>query len=578
MRTIIALFAILVTPIICSGGSPKLARDLDKFEPGSTVDVIVQFATPPRKTQHEQVKKRGGHLKTEFGVLPAALYSISATTVGDLADDPDVVYISPDREVRATLDYGNPTVGAPLAAEYGWDGTGVGVAVIDSGILPPRDLQDTSSNQSNVSRIVYSKSFVPKVSNSTDQYGHGTHVAGIIAGNGYASTGSPYFKTFRGVAPRAKLINLRVLDSQGSGKDSTVISAIDEAIRLKNTYNIRVINLSLGRPVFESYKKDPLCQAVERAWKAGIVVVVSAGNEGRNQSRGTDGYASITSPGNDPLVITVGAMKHMNTSYPSDDLIASYSSKGPTLIDHVVKPDLVAPGNRLISLVASKSIISSNFSVNKIPYSYYQTTSSKSYSGDYYRLSGTSMAAPMVSGTVAAMLQRDWSLTNETVKARLMLTASKAFPMYSTAVDPVTSVQYASQYDIYTVGAGYLDTWAALNCLDIVPPGSTTASPTAVFDAATNTVRVVNTDTALWGKAAVWGTAELFGTAAVWGTTVFVDGHAAVWGTSALWGSAAVWGTAGVAGNAAIWGSGAIWGTGSNALTGSMSRLINGEN
>src|SRR5208282_1418967 len=125
---------------------------------------------------------------------------------------------------------------------------------------------------------------------------------------------------------------------------------IQTAIQLKATYNIRVINLSLGRPVFESYTVDPLCQAVEAAYKAGIVVVVAAGNDGRDNSEGTNGYATITAPGNDPYVITVGAMKSMGTPTRADDLIATYSSKGPTAIDHIVKPDIVAPGNLQVSL------------------------------------------------------------------------------------------------------------------------------------------------------------------------------------------------------------------------------------
>src|SRR5207248_1772535 len=213
-------------------------------------------------------------------------------------------------------------------------------------------------------------------------------------GNGAASTGVPYFKTFRGVAPTANLINLRVLDGNGAGTDSAVIAAVNAAIQLKSKYNIRVINLSLGRPVYESYSLDPLCQAVEKAWNAGIVVVVAAGNQGRNQTQSTDGYATITAPGNDPLVITVGAMKTMATLTRADDLIASYSSKGPTLIDHVVKPDIVAPGNRIISLETSKSVILANSGVNLIPFSYYQNPANKGNSPDYYRLSGTSMAGP----------------------------------------------------------------------------------------------------------------------------------------------------------------------------------------
>src|SRR5207342_982645 len=114
-----------------------------------------------------------------------------------------------------------------------------------------------------------------------------------------------YTHTFRGIAPKANLINLRVLDASGSGTDSAVIAAIGQAISLKNQYNIRVINLSLGRPVFESYTKDPLCQAVEKAWAAGIVVVAAAGNSGRDDSLGTQGYGTISAPGNDPYVITV---------------------------------------------------------------------------------------------------------------------------------------------------------------------------------------------------------------------------------------------------------------------------------
>src|SRR6185437_11258632 len=218
------------------------------------------------------------------------------------------------------------------------------------------DLQNASGT---ASRIVYSESFVPGDSATTDLYGHGTHVAGILAGNGRDSA-TGYAQQYVGLAPKANIINLRVLDKNGAGSDSAVIAAIQRAIDLKNTYNIRIINLSLGRPVYESAGQDPLCQAVEAAWKAGIVVVVAAGNSGRDNSGGTDGYATIQSPGNDPLVITVGATKTNGTATRLDDYVASYSSKGPTLLDHVVKPDLVAPGNRIVSLLAPSSYLAVN--------------------------------------------------------------------------------------------------------------------------------------------------------------------------------------------------------------------------
>src|SRR6202041_4007157 len=131
----------------------------------------------------------------------------------------------------------------------------------------------------------------------------------------------------------------------GWASDSNVIRAIEQAIALKNTYNIRVINLSLGRGIFVSYTQDPLCQAVESAWKAGIVVVVAAGNYGRVGVNGSNGYGTITAPGNDPYVITVGATKSNGSTSPSAETLASFSSKGPTTYDHVVKPDIMAPGN-----------------------------------------------------------------------------------------------------------------------------------------------------------------------------------------------------------------------------------------
>src|SRR5205814_5622660 len=171
-------------------------------------------------------------------------------------------------------------------------------------------------------------------------------------------------KTFKGIAPGAKIVNLRVLDANGGSTDSVVINAINKAISLKSTYNIRVINLSMGRAVYESYKLDPLCQAVEKAWKNGIVVVVAAGNNGRYQP--TSGYGTVTSPGNDPYVITVGSMKPMGTPTRVDDLIASYSSKGPTLIDAVAKPDLVAPGNLLVSLEAPGSTLYNQYPSNRV--------------------------------------------------------------------------------------------------------------------------------------------------------------------------------------------------------------------
>src|SRR5207249_2540442 len=134
---------------------------------------------------------------------------------------------------------------------------------------------------------------------------------------------------------------------------------------------------------------DPLCQAVEKAWQAGIVVVVAAGNNGRDNSQNTSGYSTITSPGSDPYVITVGAMKDMRTVNRGDDLMASYSSKGPTLCDQIAKPDLVAPGNMIISALASGSTITARYPSNVVPVSYYKNVGTQNISSNYFMLSGT---------------------------------------------------------------------------------------------------------------------------------------------------------------------------------------------
>ena len=241
-----------------------------------------------------------------------------------------------------------------------------------------------------------------------------------------------------------------------------------------------------------------------------------AGNDGRNNSQGTNGYGTISAPGNDPYVITVGAMKTMGTPTRTDDLIASYSSKGPTVVDYVAKPDLVAPGNLIISLYTAGLTLAQSYPGNEIPNSLYQTKGNSTSSPTYYRLSGTSMAAPMVSGAVALMLQQNPSLTPDQVKARLMLTAYKVFPPSSIATDPVTGQVYVSYYDVFTVGAGYLDIQAALNNTNVAVGNA--LSPTVTYDSASGNVYLIT------AARSVWGTTSLWATQSVWGTTQMQQG------------------------------------------------------
>ena len=311
-------------------------------------------------------------------------------------------------------------------------------------------------------RIVYSQNFVPGQNDALDHYGHGTHVAGLIAGNGELSTGPMNFRTFYGAAPNASIINLRVLDENGGGTDSSVIAAIEEAISLKSTYNIRVINLSLGRPIYESYKLDPLCQAVEKAWKAGIVVVVAAGNDGRDLNLNPEGYGTIDSPGNDPYALTVGAMNTMGTAPINDDIIASYSSKGPSFIDNVIKPDIVAPGNLVTSLEFSDDPLAVDNPSFYTLYSFYRTNGSQTPSANYFPLSGTSMATGVTSGAIADLLQGAPALTPDEVKALLMINGDRSYFPETSSVT-ADGVVYNANYDVFTVGSGYLDILKTVN-------------------------------------------------------------------------------------------------------------------
>ncbi len=335
-------------------------------------------------------------------------------------------------------------------------------------------------------RIVYQQSFVGGT--PADQYGHGTHVAGILAGNGNGTV-------YQGVAYNANLINLRVLDANGNGTDANVIQAIATAIMLSSKYNIKVINLSLGRPVYESASLDPLCMAVEAAWKAGIFVAVAAGNDGRDNSVGTNGYGTITSPGNDPYVMTVGSIKAEGTTDRSDDRIASYSSKGPTLFDHYVKPDVVAPGNMVVSTLPAGLTLSNLYPANRLGTS------------NYFTLSGTSMATPVVAAWAAMGYQCNPSMTNDDIKADFMMAATKNFPASSVAVDPTTGTAYTSYYDVFTVGAGELD-MAGINSIALTLPSAIRRNPRAVaYNASTGAVSIqgVGAANVVWGLQHIMG-------------------------------------------------------------------------
>jgi serine protease AprX len=339
---------------------------------------------------------------------------------------------------QSTMDVTNLSIGlgdVAAPADGGPDGAGVTVAIIDSGIATNTDLA--------ASRIVGWKDFVNGQETPYDDAGHGTFVAGLIAGDGTASlpleNGGTASVQFRGVAPAANVVGIKVLDEVGQGRASALIAGIAWAIAHKDEYSIRVMNISIGGNPVCTITKDPVAMAVEAAWRSGIAVVCAAGNEG------DFGAGSVLSPGNDPFVITVGATDSKETSSTVDDTVATYSSFGPTLFDEVAKPDIVAPGNRLVSLRNVGSFIDTNFSANTIPLTSYETSASVGAESNYVMLSGTSTSSPVVAGAAALMIGEDPTLTPDDVKVRLMGTA-----------DPVAGATANQQ------GAGFIDVDEAL--------------------------------------------------------------------------------------------------------------------
>jgi serine protease AprX len=356
-----------------------------------------------------------GLLRRDLAEAGAVALEVTDAELDALKRNPLLSHISGDLQVAADMAITNKVTAATtvwqgtpgllgLLGTPGYMGAGVGVAVLDSGIASHTALD------SRVAAHVNLVSDEPGVTG--DPFGHGTHIAGIIGGN--TSAAKYVTAAFAGgTAPAVKLIDVRVLGRTGSGRTSDVIAGIDWAIGHKSTYNIRVINLSLGHPVTEPSVTDPLCQAVERAVAAGITVSVSAGNYGVTTA-GAPVLGGITSPGNSPAALTVGAIDTKGTLDPSDDVVAPYSSKGPARYEIVVKPDVVAPGTKIVSLEAQGSYLSST---------YPQWHIAGSGKNAYMRLTGTSMATAVVSGGIALLINAQPSLNPAQVKVAMQMGA-----------------------------------------------------------------------------------------------------------------------------------------------------------
>lgn len=337
--------------------------------------VIVQLRREDDRLE-EGIMSVSSKVNKRLPLINGIACNLDIETIYRLANNPNVEFISFDSEVYALLDISVPTVEAQFPHNQGYKGKGITVAVVDTGVAPHQDLTRP------VNRIIGFKDFVNNEADPYDDNGHGTHVAGIIAGNGYSSRGK-----YVGIAPEANILAIKALNKRGSGNMSDIIGALQYVLETKDKYNTRIINLSFGSPANVSYEKDPLCKSVKELKNAGLVVIAAAGNSGPDKR-------TIVSPGISPDVITVGAVDDKRTIDPSDDEIASFSSRGPTR-EGLAKPDVVAPGVNINSL--------SNTELD-----------------GYKKMSGTSMATPLISGSVALLLDKYGSLSPNEVKEKLM--------------------------------------------------------------------------------------------------------------------------------------------------------------
>ncbi|MEO8078168.1 MAG: S8 family peptidase [Acidobacteriota bacterium] len=546
-----------------AGDHPKMDRklnDRDRGGQGGTSRVIIQLKAGTDASS--EVTKLGGRLGRRLGLMNGLVVELPNRVLRKLADNPNIERIIWDRPLTGKMNRVAVTVGARAVQALGYTGAGIGVAVIDSGISSWHDdltYQGTSSlvKRKNGQRVPLFVDFVNGRTTPYDDYGHGTHVSGIIAGNGYDTYGSR-----AGIAPDAHIVSLKVLDRQGRGVISDVIAALDYAVANRVAYNIRVINLSVGAAVTESYATDPLTLAAKRATDAGIVVVAAAGNLGTNHLGQTQ-YGGITAPGNAPWVLTVGASSHMGTVTRVDDTMAGFSSRGPTAIDFQAKPDVVAPGVGIVSLSDPSSLM----------YLTKPTFLLKGLRGTkpYLSLSGTSMAAPVVAGTVALMLQANPALTPNLVKAVLQYTA-QVYPGYN----PLTE------------GAGFLNTQGAVTLARFFKtaragqryPSAAAWSRKIIWGNHRVSQGVIKPNAPAWKVGVRWGAAKgITGQNIVWGTYCDDACDNVVWGThdsedNVVWGTASdnedniVWGTyADDGGDNIVWGTKAddedniVWGT-----------------
>jgi serine protease AprX len=389
---VVALAAALLV-----GAAPAHAAD-------SVARVVVVERAPATHTAERAVRRHGGTVGRALPIAGGFSARVPARSLPALRRDRAVAGLWSDARVsmRSGPDClpGDSTCYDALPPEAAWpravgldrvpnkfQGDGVTVASIDTGVTPTPNL---------AGRLL-ARVDLTSERDGIDRFGHGTHMAGVIAGNGTTT-----LEAYEGAAPEAGLVSVKVAGWDGATDVSTVIAGLQWVVSNRARFGIRVVNLSWGTDATQGYGVDPLDRAVERAWAAGLVVVVSAGNQG--PAAGT-----IAKPADDPYVITVGAADTNGTANPRDDTVAAFSSAGPTA-DGLAKPDILAPGVSIVSDRAPNSTVDAFRPAAR-------------FGPTMFKGSGTSQAAAVVAGVAARMLDVDPTLTNDEVKGVLMATA-----------------------------------------------------------------------------------------------------------------------------------------------------------
>ncbi|MBN2547893.1 MAG: S8 family peptidase [Anaerolineales bacterium] len=516
----------------------------------------------------ELVRAYGGAITSELDIINAVGAILPPSAVENLSKAAGIISVTPNHEMQTnSLDYkpkGNPApdtdypevVGANAVWAAGFTGNDIAVAMIDTGIIKHPGLVKGTNGKGN--RVIGWADFIDGSNNKVDPNGHGTHTAGVIANSEVGLDGS-----YNGIAPDVDLVVARVSNAEGFATYEKVIQGIQWIVKTKQRYNTRVMNFSMSAPVHTPYWADPVNLALMAAWQSGIVVVAAAGNTGPDA-------LSVGVPGNNPYIITVGAFTDAYTPADwSDDYIPSFSSAGPTH-DGFIKPDLVAPGAHMLSLMDPNAVLAKLLPPKKL-------------SAYYSSMSGTSQAAAVVSGISALMLSYDPSLTPSQVKSRLRATAIPQFnektgqPIYSVyqqgagrvfaplaVFSQIVDDSANSDMDIaadlanqvHYMGFGFRDDQGIYR---LYGDDGRWAAGSGVWDGVTSPLEGGAwidgrfwSDGGFWGDGGDWTQSEFWTDGRFWSDGGF-------WADSGFWSNGSFWGEGGFWNNGGFWADGRFW-------------------